>query len=199
MRALPPLLLARALTSGGGGPLALPALPLAQRADPAGPVTLYGGLRGGPSVEAAGPAGFCPVPEASNPRAGLAIFAPCDGGGTTIRVQAGRRGSAGVDGHESALVRLLGTPEGTAMLASDGRRVVVDEVEGVPGAVIVRFHRQGETVEEDQWRAFLDLGGRIVVVALRPVPGQPMAAEAGRALILQTVAALRQAGAAAGA
>ena len=69
----------------------------------------------------------------------------------------------------------------------------------LPGAVIVRFHRQGETVEEDQWRAFLDLGGRIVVVALRPVPGQPMAAEAGRALILQTVAALRQAGAAAGA
>ncbi|SHI58093.1 hypothetical protein [Wenxinia saemankumensis] len=186
---------------GGGGapPLSLSLLPRAGEES----VRMFGGWAG-PALVALGPSGYCTERMASRPAEGYAAFVGCGrltgatlgaGSDAFVSLQAGGRGSAAVAGNEAALATLLATPEGGAMLSSDGNPVVTDSIEESPGLVIVRFHgrRSPDGRESAEWRAFLDLSGRLTTVSVRGFVRGGLEVEAGRGVLMATVTRLRQA------
>ena len=166
------------------------------------------------SVRVAGPEGYCVDPLASRPEAGFAVLGACgllggSGGmpGTDgfITVQAGAAGTASVSGSETDLATLLRLPMGAALLTDSGRpaTVAVGLVEQSPGLVIVQFTDRApppvDGLAAEEWRAFMDLGGRLVTVGLRGYDRAPLSAAQARGLLYATVAALRAANPAAAA
>ncbi|GGL54173.1 hypothetical protein [Wenxinia marina] len=188
-----------ALALSGCG--AVRSLPFAASAGP-GEIALYGGR-----LTVAGAEGYCPDRDASRPGEGFAILAACPlvgGDGPMpatdafVTVQAGAPGSAGVAGNEPGLATLLTSPEGIALLSASGNpdAVTVTDVERSDGLVAVRFadattRRPG--LAPTEWRAFLDLQGRLTTVSVRGFDRAPLSPSAGAALLRETVAALRAA------
>ncbi len=189
--------------AAGGVALALGACDPAPEAGGVSAVSLFGG-----AVRVQGPEGYCIDPEASRARSGFAVLAGCgllepgdampvhDG---FLTVQFGEDGSAGVAGREATLRSLLGAPSGAALLSrsGDAASVAVERVEVGRGIVIVDFTDAAgggpEGLGPREWRAFLDIGGRMATVSLRGFVRAPLAADAGRRLLSQAIAALRAA------
>ncbi len=175
------------LTSGNGGP----SLPL------------YNG-----AVMAQGPEGFCADSRLSRPARGFAALVSCalvsdlaivpsiDG---LITIQAGDAGTAGVTGSEATIAEGLRTASGAAILSRSGTaaEIDLDTVETSPGLVIVHFTDTGapiaEGVEQPEWRAFLDLGDRLVTIGVRGFERDPLGRRAGLRLLNRAVASLRAA------
>lgn len=189
--------LALALLLAGCGAAEAPRLALVDRA-PRTAQALHGG-----AVVVRGPAGYCIDPGATSPRDGLAALAACARlGGPGARpatdgyltVEVGPAGSASVAGNEVALARILGGAEGLSRLATPGGTVAVSET--APGLVILRLEGADGDVE---WRAYLDVAGRLASVDFqgpRAAPPEPVAA---LRLLEAAVIALQAANAPAGA
>lgn len=160
------------------------------------------------TVHARGPDGFCVDPAASRPDAGFAAMGGCalisaialmpqtEG---LITVQFGAAGSAAVDGDEAAVVALLRSAQGAGLLSATGRpeAIVVNGIETLPGTVMVRFSDAApplaQGLEQVEWRAFLDLRGRLVTVSVRGFTRAPLTRARGLDLMGQAVMALRAA------
>lgn len=162
------------------------------------------------ALAVAGPSGFCVDTAASRPAMGFVVLGGCavvagdgpmpDPAGL-ITVQVGGAASAAVTGNEAALDRLLTSPQGTALLSAGGQpgSVHVHSHAHAAGLVRVRFTdstaADPQGVQPGEWRAFLDIGGRIVTLSLRGLARAPLSAGEGQRLILGAVAALRAANA----
>lgn len=198
-----------------GAVLAVAGLAACDGARPPGPslATLFEGsapavpqlaLHGG-DVLAVGPNGYCADPDASSPAKGFAIFASCAALGADVdkaalagvaTVQAGAIGSAIVAHKEEAFEAFLLASQGAATLsrANDPDTVEVQSTLVGAGAVSVRFT---DTAPSDvageqalQWRAFVDIGGRLVTISVRGLKEAPLERAAGSTMLRQALAAL---------
>jgi hypothetical protein len=166
-------------------------------------VALYRG-----ALVARGPEGYCIDPVASRPAAGFAVLAGCalisdnpamPAIDAFVTIQAGEEGSAGVATNEDGLADLLTSPEGVSLLSATGNAatVVVDSVTATPGVVTVHFTDYApalaDGLEPQEWRAFLDLGGRLTTVGLRGFSRAPLDRDTGLRALGQVVDGLRAA------
>jgi hypothetical protein len=174
---------------------------------PAAPsLAMFGG-----SVQAVGPTGFCVDPDSSRPQKGFAIFAPC----STLEVE----GAAAV---ATALATVQFGPEQSAIVGQDVTGFA-NYLKGVDGPVVLSRSGDAGTVkiieirdfekhvavylsdktpayiegaQESEWRAFLDIAGRLATISVRGLDAAPLSDAAGAALLEQAVTALIAANAA---
>ncbi|KAA9006152.1 hypothetical protein [Histidinibacterium aquaticum] len=155
------------------------------------------------ALRAVGPTGYCAARGASQPTSGFAVFAPCSRllgdaadpeRDAVLTFQSGEPGSALVTGAVADLVALLEGPEGGALLTVD-MPVVVASVETGDDVVFVEYSELGVEVETPPplWRAFFDIGDRLVTASIRPVEGVDLGTEAERTLVGEAVDAMREA------
>ena len=125
------------------------------------------------------PAGYCADPVPSRLRAGFAVVAPCVTLGTDAPVpsiigvaivQAGDTGSAMVTSGETGLRDFLTSPQGAGLLSKgSGATISVISSQTSGGRVIVHFRDTAappmDGLGPDEWRAFTDIGGRLVTVS----------------------------------
>lgn len=157
------------------------------------------------AVEVQGPDGYCVDPRGSQPRAGFVVLAGCAAISSRavepplpglLTVQVGEAGSAMVAGNEAALLSLLTSEDGQAMLAQDGDAASVDILSHRrrTGVVAIAFEDRsaGEApgLMPGEWRAFLDLRGRLVTLSVRRLATRPLTQTGGRALLDAAVAAV---------
>ncbi|WP_242650560.1 dihydroxy-acid dehydratase [Cognatiyoonia koreensis] len=166
----------------------------------------------GGAVGVQGPEGYCVDINDSRLVRGFAILAPCATLGLSgavnvsrpavITVQAGRIGTAAITGSEPAFAGLLETPAGAALLSRSGDPATVEIIETGSSAnkVTVYFEdKEGTPVpgtQNREWRAFVDINGRLVTISARGLQVAPLAAEAGKGLLNEVVAAMMNANAA---
>lgn len=150
------------------------------------------------------PAGYCADPVSSRLRAGFAVFAPCVTLGTDAPVpsiigvaivQAGDTGSAMVTSGETGLRDFLTSPQGAGLLSKgSGATISVISSQTSGGRVIVHFRDTGappmDGLGPDEWRAFTDIGGRLVTVSVRGLDDAPLSAARGDALLDQVLRGL---------
>lgn len=175
--------------------LALLGLVALAACDPTGIATPVAMLDG--DLVVSPPAGYCSDPLSSRPRAGFAVFAPCITLGAeaplpailgVATVQAGEPGSAMVAGEEAALRDFLISPQGAGLLGNGGSAPIsVVSSQSFDGQVIVHFRDNSpppmEGLGQDEWRAFTDVGGRLVTVSVRALKDAPITAGRGAALL----------------
>jgi len=160
------------------------------------------------AVRAQGPDGYCVDPASSRPDTGFAVLGACgllfatgimpqtDG---FITVQVGEAGSATVAGSESDLATLLRLPLGAALLTEAGNpaTVSIGQIDRGDGLVSVRFSDRApppvEGLMAEEWRAFLDIGDRLVTIGVRGYTRAPLTAGQSQQILYGTVAALRAA------
>lgn len=162
----------------------------------------------GGALIAAAPHGYCVDPRASRPAQGFALFAGCSlisaldlmpYAEALLSIQADEPGSAAVAGQEQELAALLQTPQGAALLSAAGSSdtVTVDRAIAGAGLVMVHFDDTASPpapgIAQSEWRAFLDLNGRLVTIALRGLARAPLSDESGFALLRNAAATLRAA------
>ena len=162
------------------------------------------------AVSVRGPQGYCVDQQSSRPSSGFAVLAGCavvsdaalmpatEG---LITVQIGAANSASVTGAEPELADLLRTANGARLLSGvgDPATVQVARVDRAEGVVVVRFSDAAPAptagLEPQEWRAFLDIKGRLVTISLRGFDRAPIPAELGLRLLSQAIGALRSANA----
>ena len=147
------------------------------------------------------PAGYCLDGAASRPRAGFAVIAPCSTLGTgdaapavfgLATVQVGPEDSRSVAGAEAAWRDLLISDSGAALLSAVGRSDTVTVLGSQVQANAVKVHFADTApppmagLQADEWRAFLDLNGRLVTVAVRGLARSPLQDGTG-AWLLDTI------------
>ena len=162
------------------------------------------------AVSVRGPDGYCIDQQSSRAGSGFAVLAGCalvsdatvmPTHEALITVQIGSAGSATVTGAEAELAALLRTAQGAALLSdsSDAGSVQVDRVDRADGVVVVRLSdaapAQVQGLERREWRAFLDIRGRLTTISLRGFERAPLPAEQGLRLLSQAIGALRAANA----
>jgi hypothetical protein len=155
-----------------------------------------------------GPEGYCIDQRASRAAAGFVVMGSCALVSETpiapahagvLTFQAGEPGSAGVAGSEQALATMLKSLQGHTLLSAEGDAATVDDVQVIPqpGVVFVQFNDTGPDpvagMQDQEWRAFIDLGGRLVTMALRVPAHDPMTSTQGQRLMQQAIDALRAA------
>ena len=150
------------------------------------------------------PAGYCADPVSSRLRAGFAVFAPCVTLGTDAPVpsiigvaivQAGDTGSAMVTSGETGLRDFMTSPQGAGLLSKgSGATISVISSQTSGGRVIVHFRYTAappmDGLGPDEWRAFTDIGGRLVTVSVRGLDDAPLSAAHGDALLDQVLRGL---------
>lgn len=163
-------------------------------------LALYGG-----DVTAAVPEGYCIETKASKPRTGFAVMVACGTiAGTNDRprlngfavVQVGEAGSAVVTDDPDAFEAFLKTPAGENMLSVNGNAstVSVGAFQQTSGAVMVRFTDQAAPpvagLQTTEWRAFVDIKGRLTTIAVRGMAETPLTASQGQALLESVLGAM---------
>ena len=161
---------------------------LALSACMSGPPVRSVALAGG-AVVAQAPDGYCVDPTASRPGDGFAIMAPCATLGHAeappplvgvATVQVGDANSRAVTGAEQDWRRMLESDSGAALLSKNGQgdTVTVLGAQAQPNNVKVYFAdtapRPMPNVQAQEWRAFLDLNGRLVTVGVRGLASAPL-------------------------
>ena len=156
-------------------------------------LALYGG-----DVIAAVPEGYCIETKASNARTGFAVMVACEvialetdrprlNGFATVQV--GAAGSAIVAADPDAFEAFLSTTAGESLLSVNGTAstVTVGAIKQTSGAVMVRFADQAAPpvagLQTTEWRAFVDIKGRLTTIAVRGLAGDPLSASEGQALL----------------
>lgn len=157
-----------------------------------GPVKSMSMLAG--QITANSPAGYCVDPQASKPRKGFAVMGPCSSMGTddaspdvlgVATVQVGPSDSGIVLGGEAALDTFLQTEAGAALLSREGDPDLVEVIttKTEEEAVIVHFSDRSAPfangLEAAEWRAFTDIDGRLVTVAVRGLAEAPLRDDTG--------------------
>ncbi len=140
-------------------------------------------------ITANAPAGYCVDPSASKPADGFAVMSSCASLGAGDRVpdvlgvatvQVGPPDSGTVIGSEEALLTLLQSDAGAVLLSADGDQDRIRVLEAVTGenTVTVHFSDEGEPpmagLQGEEWRAFTDIDGRLVTVAVRGLATAPL-------------------------
>jgi len=156
-------------------------------------------------VIAVGPTGYCVDPDSSRIQRGFAILAPCatlgvTGGPTVTRaiatLQGGPKGSAIVNGNEAEFATYLKGPDGPLILSRSGdpETVSVKEVRTYDHHVAVylidRAPAHIDGAQEAEWRAFVDVAGRLVTISVRGLDAAPLSNAEGAALLEQAVKAM---------
>ena len=162
--------------------------------------SLYGG-----DIVAVVPQGYCIETKASNSRAGFAVMVACDviaGGNERPRlngfatVQVGAVGTAAVAADPDGFQDFLSTTAGESLLSVNGNAstVSVGGVKQTSGAVTVRFTDEAAPpvsgLQTTEWRAFVDIKGRLTTIAVREFAGQPLSASEGQALLENVLASM---------
>jgi hypothetical protein len=163
-------------------------------------LALYGG-----DVIAAAPEGYCIETKASKPRTGFAVMVACGViAGVNDRpplngfavVQVGAAGSAVVGSNPDAFEAFLNTTAGETLLSVNGNAstVTVGGLKQTSGAVTVRFTDQAAPpvagLQTTEWRAFVDVNGRLTTIAVRGLAGMPLSASQGQALLESVLGAM---------
>ncbi|MEO9865834.1 MAG: hypothetical protein ABJO29_02585 [Yoonia sp.] len=163
-------------------------------------LALYGG-----DVIAAVPEGYCIETKASKPRSGFAVMVGCGViAGTNDRprlngfatVQVGPAGSAIVAEDPDGFEAFLSTTAGETLLSVNGNAstVSVGGVKQTSGAVTVRFADQAAPpvagLQTTEWRAFVDIKGRLTTIAVRGMAETPLTASQGQALLESVLASM---------
>lgn len=171
----------------------------------AGPPVRSMALVGG-DVTVTTPAGYCVDGSASKPRAGFAVIAPCSTLGTgdaapavlgLATVQVGPADSGSVAGAEPAWRDLLNSDSGAALLSAVGRSDTVTVLGSQVQANAVKVHFADTApppmagLQADEWRAFLDMNGRLVTVAVRGPARAPLQDGTGAWLLDSVLKGLR--------
>lgn len=158
------------------------------------------------SVTARSPEGYCIDSRTSRPETGFAVMGGCallsrlaimPQVEALITVQFGATGSASVEGAERDLVALLRSARGAALLSSSGvpEGVLVEGIETGPGVVLVRFTDTAPPIaaglERTEWRAFLDVAGRLTTITVRGFERAPLDRDRGLALMTDAVRQIR--------
>jgi hypothetical protein len=170
---------------------------------PAKSVVLSGG-----DVVATTPPGYCVDAQTSQPANGFAVLAPCATLGSAdvppavvgvATVQVGPPDSGTVTGAEIALRDFLITDAGNALLstAGDGEDITVLSTQAFDSRVMVHFTDEGAApiagLQSEEWRAFTDVNGRLVTIAVRGLAVAPLQDGPGAALLKLILAGLKAA------
>lgn len=158
----------------------------------------------GGAVGVAGPAGYCVDLADSQLIRGFALLAPCATLGLSgvdaarsagiITVQAGRIGTAAVSGSEPALAGFLESDAGAALLSDSADGVSVLSTSSTDNKVVVHFEDSSGTpiagTQDEAWRGFVDIEGRLVTISARGLASQPLESETGAALLDAAITAM---------
>ena len=154
--------------------------------------------------------GYCVDPNGSRPKKGFAIMAPCSILGVddsplmihaVVTLQVGDTGSAIVSQDPAAFSDYLNSPNGPLLLSrsGDAETVNVRAVFQQGDYVTVYFVDEAPAVidglQESEWRAFVDIGGRLVTVAVRGLDEVPLSEQSGALMLRQSVNAVVEANA----
>lgn len=166
----------------------------------------------GGAVGVAGPDGYCVDVADSRLSRGFAILAPCATLGLSgatmvpraavITVQAGRAGTAAIAGSEPAFAGLLDTDAGAALLSRSGDASTVGVIAtgSSDNQVTVAFDDKEGTplpgTQSREWRAFMDINGRLVTISARGLEASPFGTETGQQFLETVVVAMKNANAA---
>ncbi|MEJ6404192.1 dihydroxy-acid dehydratase [Yoonia sp. 2307UL14-13] len=153
-------------------------------------------------IMATAPAGYCIDPATSTPANGFAVMAPCAtlGGRDpapdvlgVATVQVGAAASGTVAGEEETLRNLMQTAAGAQLLSNSGdaNQIEVLDTKTDENTVTVHFRDDGtppvDGMGNEEWRAFTDIGGRLVTVAVRGLAAAPMDGDTGTWLLGRVV------------
>jgi hypothetical protein len=152
------------------------------------------------------PAGYCVDTMTSRPSDDFAVLAPCATLGVDapapdvvglVTVLAGAAGSGAIATDEIALRDFLITPAGRALLSQSGTAgdITILSTQAFDDQVMVHFTDQGEPplegLQNEEWRAFRNLGGRLVTVGVRGLAVAPLQDGPGAGLLKLVLAGLR--------
>ncbi|MEM8536866.1 MAG: dihydroxy-acid dehydratase [Pseudomonadota bacterium] len=151
------------------------------------------------------PDGYCVDENISIAADGFAVLAPCATLGVeapppalvgVATVQVGAPESGSVDGTEAALRDFLITDAGTALLSASGQseNVEILSMQAFGNQVMVYFDDQGPQsvagLQREEWRAFTDVGGRLVTIAVRGLAAAPLGEGPGATLLKRVLAGI---------
>ena len=145
------------------------------------------------------PNGYCIDTQTSRARAGFVVIAGCasvvdDINRKTmpgiVTVQLGEPGTALVEGGESELKAFLGSAEGRTLLGAQPAKL-----DAKNGRVEVYFNDGGEFpvagMQPDEWRAFVDVAGRLVTLRIRASVSVPISADQAQTLLNAAISGLQ--------
>lgn len=159
-------------------------------------------------VVATAPAGYCVDGQASNPGQGFALLAPCATLGEPAQapdvvgvatVQVGPPESGAVAGAEGALRDYLITEGGSGLLSQSGDPADIEilSTQAFNGQVMVHFTDAAAPavsgLQNEEWRAFTDINGRLVTIAVRGLAVAPLSEGPGATLLKLTLAGVQAA------
>ena len=154
------------------------------------------------NVRAVGPVGFCADPDSSSPKRGFAMFAPCstlevEGAAVAVSalttIQFGPEQSAMVAQDAAGFADYLRGGNGPVVLSRSGEAdtVKVIEIRELDNHIAVYLHDKApariEGAQKSEWRAFLDIAGRLATISVRGLDAAPLNDNAGAALLAQAV------------
>ncbi len=153
-------------------------------------------LEGG--IVATTPDGYCVDGQSSRPAEGFALLAPCVSLGEpelapdvigVATVQVGPEASGSVAGAEGALRDYLITEDGAGLLSQSGNAADVEILssQAFDGQVMVYFKDASDPpvvgLQNEEWRAFTDINGRLVTIAVRGLAAAPLQDGPGAGLL----------------
>lgn len=200
------------------GAAALMALAACQMTDPppsrfSGPPPARMGVAG-EQVIVAGPRGFCIDREVSRDAQGgaaLAVLSACRGLGGGLLGPAPSQSAVltaavaakgrliDIDAAAAGLDRYFQSDRGRAALSRSGKAATIRIREGFAENGAFLLYLTDSTafswgaVQPEYWRALLQVGGRMVTVAVLAVPESPLSRDAGLSLLREFIASLRNA------
>lgn len=151
------------------------------------------------------PRGYCLDAATSRSGDGFAVMAPCAtlGGESAVpsvlgvaTVQVGAPGSGAVSGAESNLRDLLVSSEGAALLSTKGSAADIKVLGSQVQNNVVKIHFTDTAppplagLQAEEWRAFTDMNGRLVTVAVRGLENAPLSDGGGAWLLDRMIAGL---------
>lgn len=183
------------------GVLGLLAISACSPGTPAKSVSLADG-----QIIATAPSGYCIDDIASQLNSDFAVLAPCAslGEGTPapdvlglVTLQVGPAESGAVAQDELALRDFLITDAGASLLSSEGdaAKVTILSTQAFNNQVMVHFEDQGTPpiagLQDEEWRAFADINGRLVTIAVRGLATAPLRDGPGAGLLKLMLAGVK--------
>lgn len=162
----------------------------------------------GGEVTATAPRGYCLDSATSRPRDGFAVIAPCatlggDGPAPSVlgvaTVQVGVADSGVVSGAEANLRDLLASSAGAALLSANGSAADIKVLGSQVQNNMVKVHFTDSAppplagLQSEEWRAFTDMNGRLVTIAVRGLENAPLNDGTGAWLLARMIAGLTSA------
>lgn len=161
---------------------------------------------GGGAVFLQAPPGYCVDTVASRPSRDFAVLAPCATLGAEapvpdvvgfITVLTGAEGSGEIATDEIALRDFLITTEGKTLLSGSGQasNINILSTQAFDDQVMVHFSDRGAPplagLQAHEWRAFRNVGGRLVTVGVRGLAAAPLQDGPGAGLLKLVLSGLR--------